>query len=905
MFRRSETAALERLAAAVADGGQDTSAARVDVGSDRSSSAENLRHVAGLRSSLARSAAARLGRPSARVPWWLAALLAIAAVKVVAGWAGLLASGGILPGGTVPAAASLANLTVFGAAAAVLLNGGRRDPAALALGAFNLVVAAAFSSRAMGAVLPASPAWLTTVAGTFTIVRPETFFVALFWRFIEVFPVLPPYLRVQRVAATFARACAWLAGALLVGDTLVRLWPWVLGDTATLIFDSRSERSGLFWPLVFVPALPALPTLIAKGRQSHGQARRKAQFFAWAVAAGFAPLILVSIVGMIQLGLGLHTDDTLPRYDWLVYGGLLSIPVTTAYAVLATGVLDVRLVLRRALQYLLARFTLLAVSVVPLLAIGVYVYRHRDATVAELLGGPVVMRLAAIAAVGWVFWKSRPVVIRFVDQWFFRERHDPAALVTAIAELARTADTPRDLAAAVALEVEGALHPERVAVLGRLPDGTRYVPLAGAIRPLEADTALVAMLSSSPEPLVCDADDAASLVRLLPADEQEWLGDGDTRLLVPVPGADATLAAVLALGTKRSDTPYTKENRTLLQAVAASLATGLARVDARRAAGIVVNGGGDESFALECGGCGLVFDTSTDRCSCGRVLGAAVLPRRLLGKFTVERRLGAGGMGVVYRATDLTLGRAVALKTLPRVLPDAARRIRAEARTMASVVHANLAHIYGIESWRGVPVLVVEYLEGGTLADRLRHGPLAPDQVVEAGLHLVDALEHMHRAGVLHRDIKPSNIGFTADGTPKLLDFGLARVLEGTTDGMADTDGVTARPQPVAGDAAVTSLRVRTKTGYLVGTPAYLPPAAFEGAPPSPAFDVWALTVSLYEAATGTRTAAERPSAGGPPAAPATPLDGQLRRLLSVHGRLPSLAELRGCLISARAVHRS
>ncbi len=835
------------------------------------------------------------------MPWWLAALLAIAAAKVLAGWGGLLASGGILPGGTVPAAATIANLTVFGVAAAVLLNGGRRDPAALALGAFNLVVAAAFSSRAMGAVLPAAPAWLATVAGALTIVRPETFFVAFFWRFVEVFPVLPPYLRVQRVVAMLARTCAWLAGALLVGDVLVRLWPGALGDAATFVFDSRSERSGLFWPLVFVPALPALPTLIAKGRHSHGQARRKAQFFAWAVAAGFAPLILVSIVGMIQLGLGLHTDDTLPRYDWLVYGGLLSIPVTTAYAVLATGVLDVRLVLRRALQYLLARFTLLAVSVVPLLAIGVYVYRHRDATVADLLGGPVVMRLAAVAAVGWVFWKSRPVVIRFVDQRFFRERHDPAALVTAIAELARTADTPRDLATAVAVEIDGALHPERVAVLGRLPDGTRYVPLAGTIRPLEADTALVAMLSSSPEPIVCDAANVASLVRLLPADEQEWLGDGDTRLLVPVPGADAKLAAVLALGAKRSDTPYTKENRMLLQAVAASLATGLARVDARHAAGVTADAAGDESYALECDGCGLVFDTSADRCTCSQVLGAAVLPSVLLGKFRVERRLGTGGMGVVYRATDLTLGRAVALKTLPRVLPDAARRIRSEARTMASVVHPNLAHIHGFEAWRGVPVLVVEYLEGGTLADRLRAGPLTPVAVADLGLRLVGALAYMHQAGVLHRDVKPSNIGFTADGIPKLLDFGLARVLEEAADWGSDADAPGARVRPVAGDAEAVSVRVRTKTGHLVGTPAYLPPAAFEGALPSPGFDAWALTLSLYEAATGTRDFADR---GAPPAPPVR-LDGQLRRLLSVHGRLPSLAELRSCLISAQTGYRS
>src|SRR5207253_8576282 len=122
----------------------------------------------------------------------------------------------------------------------------------------------------------------------------------------------------------------------------------------------------------------------------------------------------------------------------------------------------------------------------------------------------------------------------------------------------------------------------------------------------------------------------------------------------------------------------------------------------------------------------------------------------------------------------------VAIKTLPRVSPEHAMRLRREARAMAAVQHRHLALIYGVETWRGTPLLVVEYLDGGTLADRLKAGPLAIDGVRELGISLCGALHSMHRSGVLHRDIKPSNIGFTREGVPKQLDFGLAMLANQT-----------------------------------------------------------------------------------------------------------------------------
>ena len=154
----------------------------------------------------------------------------------------------------------------------------------------------------------------------------------------------------------------------------------------------------------------------------------------------------------------------------------------------------------------------------------------------------------------------------------------------------------------------------------------------------------------------------------------------------------------------------------------------------------------------------------------------APLPRVLLGKLELRERLGEGGMGLVYRAFDRELERSVAVKTLPRVSGESTLRLRQEARSMAAVSHPGVAVIYGVESWQGLPFLVVEHLAGGTLARRLG-SPWPVDEALRLGADLADALDAIHRRGLLHRDVKPSNIGFDGEAHPKLLDFGLARLV--------------------------------------------------------------------------------------------------------------------------------
>ena len=219
----------------------------------------------------------------------------------------------------------------------------------------------------------------------------------------------------------------------------------------------------------------------------------------------------------------------------------------------------------------------------------------------------------------------------------------------------------------------------------------------------------------------------------------------------------------------------------------------------------------------------------------------AAVPLLVSGKFRVQRRLGTGGMGVAYLAVDLSLQRPVALKTLPRLSAAAAQRLSDEARHMAAVVHPHLATIYGIEWWRGSPILVVEYLEGGTLAQRIANGPLPVADALRTGRCLTLALEHLHQAGLLHRDVKPSNIAYArVDDAPKLLDFGLATLI--------------AKEPPEEEHVSLgssTTGRFRACNRTVVGTPLYLPPEALNGADAGPNWDVWALAMTLYEAITG------------------------------------------------------
>ena len=216
-----------------------------------------------------------------------------------------------------------------------------------------------------------------------------------------------------------------------------------------------------------------------------------------------------------------------------------------------------------------------------------------------------------------------------------------------------------------------------------------------------------------------------------------------------------------------------------------------------------------------------------------------------LGHYDVTALIGEGGMGQVYQATDTKLHRDVALKVLPQAFtddPERLARFEREATVLASLNHPNIGHIYGLEEAEGQKALVLELVEGPTLADRIKQGPIPVDEALPIARQIAEALEAAHEQGIIHRDLKPANIKVKDDGTVKVLDFGLAKAFQ------PDPSDPSASMSPT-----ISLTAAATEMGMVIGTAAYMAPEQASGKVVDKRADVWAFGVVLYEMLTGTR----------------------------------------------------
>ena len=222
----------------------------------------------------------------------------------------------------------------------------------------------------------------------------------------------------------------------------------------------------------------------------------------------------------------------------------------------------------------------------------------------------------------------------------------------------------------------------------------------------------------------------------------------------------------------------------------------------------------------------------------------SLTPGTRLGPYEILEPIGAGGMGEVYRARDAKLNRDVALKILPDTFatdPDRLARVRREAQVLASLNHPNIGHIYGFEDSGATHALVLELVEGPTLADRIAAGPMPLADALPIARQIADALEAAHEQGIVHRDLKPANVKVRDDGTVKVLDFGLAKALDPATGS-----------RPEAMNSPTLTARA-TQMGLIIGTAAYMAPEQAKGKSVDKRADIWAFGAVLYEMLSGRR----------------------------------------------------
>ncbi len=558
--------------------------------------------------------------------------------------------------------------------------------------------------------------------------------------------------------------------------------------------------------------------------------KRRIRLVVFGLLLFLANLLASFLFSFSQKTLWLSRITTSP----LVFG-LAQVPFTicVAYAVLKQRLFQVSFIVRQSLQYAVARGVLLVP--IPILA-GILIFDlvvHKDQPLGVLLSRHG-WAYGVMGVAGFIAHKKQKQWMEVLDRRFYREHYNAQHLLRQTMDEIRASSNLAEVAPKAVARIEQALHPEFVAILMREATEPLYRCIASAPpevypRGLSADSKLMAAFRLFAKPLQISLAESGWLKQQLPSEDTNFLRDARIDLMVPIAIAAHSREALMVLGPKKSEEPYGTEDQELLSGIGSALALLLERP-------VTSALGGFE----ECPRCGLCYESGMGHCASeGAQLTRTSFKRLLTSRYRLEQRLGRGGMGTVYKATDTSLERAVAVKLIREDLvssSDAAERFRREAKAAAAFAHPNLVivHDFGVDSDTRV-FLVMELLQGFTLRQRFeQQKKLAPQQVMRILGGVCAGLQAAHENGLIHRDLKPENI-FLAQSSEgevaKILDFGLAKFLASPVDSAAAT--------------------IDTLPGVLMGTPQYMSPDQLNGEVASAAWDIWALAVITYEMLTG------------------------------------------------------
>lgn len=801
-----------------------------------------------------RPASPSKGWSRALAAFWTA-VLAVAGAKVAAAGWGVW---GVFVSAEVTLRPFGVTLLLFGLTGALLMAGGTSDRRVRSLGAFFVLVASAFANPLLPHV---ESGVLGAVVAELRRLPSEAFLPLAFWLFVRGFPSEPKLPLAQRVADAFVVGSATIGTILFAANVWTSHRSVGLGSSfaATIVRAlDRETPTQAYWPLLFLVMGAALPYLVWKLRFETIEARQRGAVFILALAAGITPMLVTVIATPFVPAL---RDPSLRAViGWVLYGALISVIPSTAYAVVVKRVMDVHLILRRTSQHALARYAIWLVSVGPLTYMFLDLYLHRGRKEFDLSEQPVLLFLLPLFGFGVLMFRER--LLRGVDGWFLRGAVDYAEASARVERGFREARSIREIALLLTREIGRTIHPTRLVVFVADEKTQQLVAIEHTCQPLSLHSVLVELLRQIRRDIQFDPRSEGPAARLLPPTDRAWLLESELTLLCPLLDSGGRLLGMIGMDESQGGLPYTKQDRMFITTMSGHAAMQLEHLSLQEVAGddrdrtdargrVAIDW--DKEPGAQCPQCWTMWPGNVWMCSCQTPTVPAALPLLVKGKFRVERLIGSGGMGVVYLAVDVTLDRKVAIKTLPNVTPNRVAWLQREARMMASVLHPNLALIYGAEQWRGTPLLIVEYLEGGTLAEHLGRGVLDVAEVIDLGIVLADVLDRVHGSGVLHRDIKPTNIAYTRDGIPKLLDFGVAAIVDRSLseDHALGEPGVERKVMTFRVDHSQPLQTYAGSSHRLIGTPLYLSPEAVAGEPPQPSIDLWSLSLVLYEGLTG------------------------------------------------------
>lgn len=582
-----------------------------------------------------------------------------------------------------------------------------------------------------------------------------------------------------------------------------------------------------------------------------GDQHRRMKWLVYGSLLGIIPevMILISRFVLVSAGYGqVLSSETFVTMNQVANAAIGIVPITWGYAIIKHRVFEINVVVRRGLQYLLAKNVLQLMFALPLIALAYTIISNRNQTISDIVShNPVYLSLIAIAGVGLRF--RRQLKDR-IDRNFFREAYNQERILLGLVDEIKELNSMSEISKLVSNEIDSALHPHKIyafyreeerrnLTLGYSSGGTSQVvhipETSYLLRNMET------LASVQEYPFSHDAN--------LPPKETEWLDQLDINLIVPMCGIDQRPIGLLLLGEKKSEEPYSATDRRLLQAIAREMAIVYenallkARVGKEQRIKREVLARFEEqniNLVKECPSCGTCFDSSCEICDKDASELSLSMPveRTIEGKYRLERLIGKGGMGAVYQATDLRLDRKVAIKIMLGSMfgdPLALRRFEREARTSARLNHANIIAIYdyGAIGSEGA-YLVMELIPGTTLRSELTlKGMIDPLTAAEYFDQILEGVKAAHVAAVIHRDLKPENILISKvhdKSHIKILDFGLAKVTQV--------------------DVTNSSLTAR---GTIVGTFGYMSPEQLTGEEADERSDIFSVGVMVVEALTGRR----------------------------------------------------